>query len=216
MLFFRGGTEASTPRRRSRLRENALQVGAGKWPRSRRNRRTWAAAAELSPLTGSRAGKFQATELQAEMRWARVAIDRLRLQLQLSCPPPPALADSRHPSTPRRLPERLATRSALLYVFSRWQTAAVRSAIQIRCGLLDKLDTLFPRPFFDGFPPASFLKTFRAEGNLRLACGLRPATAKTASTLDFLHCAATARSGLQRGCASKILSQFDDSHFCNM
>src|SRR6516164_6406914 len=125
MLFFRGGTEASTPRRRSRLRENALQVGAGKWPRSRRNRRTWAAAAELSPLTGPRAGKFQATELQAEMRWARVAIDRLRLQLQLSCPPPPALADSRHPSTPRRLPERLATRSALLYVFSRWQTAAV-------------------------------------------------------------------------------------------
>ena len=63
---------------------------------------------------------------------------------------------------------------------------------------------------------ASFLKTFRAEGNLRLACSLRLATAKTSSTLDFLHCAATARSGLRRGCASKILSQFDDSHFCNM
>src|SRR5215469_5367811 len=79
------------------------------------------------------------------------------------------------------------------------------------------LDTPLPRPFFDdGFPPASFLKTFRAEGNLRLACGLRPATAKTASTLDFLHCAATARSELQHGCASKVLSQFDDSHFCNM
>ena len=45
-----------------------------------------AVAARLSRLTGPRSGKLQATELQAEMRWARVAIDRLRLQLQLSCP----------------------------------------------------------------------------------------------------------------------------------
>src|SRR6516225_6275207 len=55
------------------------------------------AAANFSRLTGRQAGKPQASELQAETREARLAIDRLHLRLQLSCPPPPPLADSHHP-----------------------------------------------------------------------------------------------------------------------
>jgi hypothetical protein len=45
---------------------------------------------------------------------------------------------------------------------------------------------------------------------------LRPATAKTASTLGFLHRAAASDGGLERRSAGKTLSQFNDSHFCNM
>ena len=55
------------------------------------------AAANLSHLTGRQAGKPRASELQAETREARLAIDRLRLRLQLSCPPPPLLAGSFRP-----------------------------------------------------------------------------------------------------------------------
>ena len=96
-FWFRGGTEASTSGRRSRLRENALQFGTGKWPRCSPKRADVRAAANFSRLTGRQAGKPQASELQAETREARLAIDRLHLRLQLSCPPPPPLADSHHP-----------------------------------------------------------------------------------------------------------------------
>ena len=44
------------------------------------------AAANLSRVTGRQAGKPRASELQAETREARSAIDRLCLRLQLSCP----------------------------------------------------------------------------------------------------------------------------------
>src|SRR5436190_19688311 len=55
---------------------------AGKWPRG--------AAADLSRLTGRRADRLRANELQAEARLPRLVLVRLRLQLQLrlqlSCP----------------------------------------------------------------------------------------------------------------------------------
>src|SRR5262245_28656582 len=96
----------STSRRRSTIRCRELAAQPSK--RADVGRR-----GQFSRLTGPRAGKLQATELHAETRQARVAIDRLRLRLQLSCPPPPTLADSYHPLDARRLPERLATRPAL-------------------------------------------------------------------------------------------------------
>ena len=164
-------------------------------------------------MTGPQAGKLQATEPRAE---ARLAIDRLPLQLQSSCPPPPTLADSYHPLDAAAAAGASQNETRFLCVFSRQQTAAVRSAIQIRCGLTQQIERTSPAPILRWVPPASLLKTFRAEGSWRLACGLRPATAKTASTLDFLHCAATAGNARHHTCASKILSQFSDSHFCNM
>jgi len=76
------------------------------------------AAANLSRLTGRQAGKPRASELQAETREARFAIDRLRLRLQLSCPHLHCSRARFAPSTPQRLPEHLATKTRSLSMFS--------------------------------------------------------------------------------------------------
>ena len=77
------------------------------------------AAANLSRLTGRQAGKPRASELQAETREARLAIDRLRLRLQLSCPPPPPLADSYHPDNAAAPAGTSRNEIRSIYVFSR-------------------------------------------------------------------------------------------------
>src|ERR1700751_4467409 len=99
--------------RRSRLREDALQCRAGKGPCSRLNEPTWSAAADLNRLTGRQAGTLQASELHA-----RLAIDRLPLQLQLSCPHSTAcgLVSSLNAAA---LAEASRNQSRSFYVFSR-------------------------------------------------------------------------------------------------
>ena len=77
------------------------------------------AAANLSRLTGRQAGKPRASELQAETREARLAIDRLRLRLQLSCPHLHCSRARFAPSTPQRLPEPRNEDPFSLYVFGR-------------------------------------------------------------------------------------------------
>jgi len=77
------------------------------------------AAAALSRLTGYRAGKLRANELQAEARLSLFAID----QFSLSCPPLHRSRARWRPARPRCIARRLATRPALC-VFSPVQTAA--------------------------------------------------------------------------------------------
>ena len=76
------------------------------------------AAAGLSRLTGYRAGKLRANELQAEARLSLFAID----QFSLSCPPLHLSRARWQPVRPRRIGRRLARKPALC-VFSPVQTA---------------------------------------------------------------------------------------------
>jgi len=58
-----------------------------------------------------------------------------------------------------------------------------------------------------------FLKPFETEGKAKVARDLRPATAKkTAATLDFQKLKRETLSPVAR----KVLTQFNDSHFCHM
>jgi hypothetical protein len=70
-----------------------------------------------------------------------------------------------------------------------------------------------PAPILMSFRLDRFLKPFETEGKANVARDLRPATAKkTATTLDFQKL----RRRVLSSVASKVLTQFDDSHFCNM
>jgi hypothetical protein len=84
--------------RRSRLREDALQSGAGKSRRSRLTGLTRSAAADVSRLTGRRAGTPQASELQADTRRQPVVPPQLHRSRELDTPlPTPFFDGSRLP-----------------------------------------------------------------------------------------------------------------------
>ena len=134
---------------------------AGKWPRG--------AAADLSRLTGRRADRLRANEPQAEARLPRLVLVRLRLQiqlrLQLSCPPPPRSQACLTFSTPRRSPD-VSQQDLLPLRFSCLANLQLYDPLpDTLCLRFCKPDTPLPFPFCDGFPPASFLKTFRTEGS---------------------------------------------------
>ena len=70
-----------------------------------------------------------------------------------------------------------------------------------------------PAPILMSFRLDQFLKSFETEGKANVARDLRPATVKkTAAILDFQKL----RRGVLSPVARKVLTQFDDSHFCNM
>lgn len=125
MLFsFEKEPKRTRQNRRSQLREDATQLAC--WEMAGRAEWRATAAAGLSRLTGYRAGKLRANELQAEaelhaeVRLSLFAID----QFSLSCPPLHHRSRTRwRPVRPRRIARRLAPKPAL-FVFSPVQTAA--------------------------------------------------------------------------------------------
>jgi hypothetical protein len=100
-------------------------------------------ATPLSRLTGRQAGTLLANEFRARARWSRFAI----VQLLLSCPPPPqtAIGLDDTPLTHWRMPG-VSHRDPLCMFSAASQTAAVLSAIQIRCGLTQLTGHNSPAP----------------------------------------------------------------------
>ena len=58
-----------------------------------------------------------------------------------------------------------AARPASLYLFSRFRNCDCNIRDTNTPRVDPTINTLLPCPFFDGFPPASLLKTFRTEGS---------------------------------------------------
>src|SRR5437588_10897713 len=108
------------------------------------------AAAGLSRLTGYRAGKPRANELQAEARLSLFAID----QFSLSSPTPSLAGSMVTRETPGALPG-ASQRDPLCIFSARSQTAAALFALQIRCDVTTRvIEQTSPAPILRWVPVA--------------------------------------------------------------